>query len=242
MVLKTDIPEVSEKNFTKAADFGATHSYVDSVQGSALDALKKAFSQFPVTVRLASSHKGSIVECLLNAELPGCSLPNEQDWVYVSGPWTEVGTGSTGGGVSGAPQSVVFYWVSLQNVQSYLKLNPLFPPVTNTDRLNFATLLQAVGIGIGNAAAHEMGHHVAYKFYIKMDCSPNQNSANACQPDSNNDVTDFEIEGGIKEEYMYVYPQIHWQPDSVCAIQQYFGGDDWRDANCTRSFKKPTHW
>lgn len=226
------IPGVLQSNFNNAVDFSAAHpDWVDKIQASALDALQRAFTQIPeVTVERASSHKGSLWECTTNFKLPGCMLPNEDNRVYISGVWPgDGGTGETTG--LAPPLSFVYYWTSLQNSQRFLNMSPPYPPLTNQDSNAFGQLLTAVGRGIGNASAHELGHQMAYTVKINMDCTTS--GGNACQ----GDAIVFEIEGGIQEEYTNVYPSIHWQPDSVCAIHQYFAAD-YRDPNCKTSFVK----
>jgi hypothetical protein len=224
------IPNVTSDNFDKAQDFSATHpEWVDAIEGAALDALQKAFKQFPVTVERALSHKGTAWECVTNGHLPGCTLPDEADRVYVSGVWP--GDGATGLTTGVVPLSFAYYWISLQNSQGALKLNPLFPPQTDGDRQAFVRLLKSIGIGVGNAAAHELGHHFQYTFRMNMDCP----SRVACLSD---DRHIFELDGATDWEYLHVYPEIDWQkPDNVCAIHQYFE-DNYRDKNCTGSYKK----
>lgn len=228
------IPFVTGDNYGSAQNFSKDYpSWVDTIEAAALDALTKAFP-FPVTVERASSHKGTALECLEHGpHLPGCIVWDELDRVFVSGNWsTGVDTGETTG-ISPPFFSWVYYWTSLRNSESNLDLNPPYPPKTNADKEAFARLLQAIGRGIGNAAAHELAHHVEFTFKLNMDCP----RLASCV--GNNGIV-FEKEGGFPEEYRYTYPAIQWQPNSFCAIEQYYQGQGWRDPKigCTTDFHK----
>ncbi len=177
-----------------------------------LDALRKAFSQFPVTVERAAPHD-SFWSCLKNWELPGCVGLQR---INVSGVWPGDGSGGETTGI--AALSFVYYWISLQNSQAALKKNPVYPPQTTEDIKALAQLLQAVGVGIGNSSAHELGHQFAYTFRINMD-----RNASGGTPCLKGDSNVFEPIGASSWQYNQVYPDIHWEvPDGVCAVQQYF--------------------
>ena len=231
---------VNSNNFGKGVDFSVAEpnspahtDWVNTIQAAALDALTQAFAQFPVTVRRVSPRKGAAWECLLSLHLPGCTVfDKDTDRVYVSGVYP--GDGATGETIGITPLSFVYYWISLQNSESFLSLNPPFPPKTSADNSAFAQLLQGIGRGIGNAAAHELGHHVEYTFTINMDCPTKYGL-----PCAGNDGVVFERDGGYSQEYKSTYPAIKWQPNSVCAIEQYYNGDQ-LDPNigCTVNYKK----
>jgi hypothetical protein len=155
----------------------------------------------------------------------------DTDRVYVSGVWP--GDGATGETIGITPRSFVYYWISLQNSESFLNLNPPFLPKTSANNSAFAQLLQGIGRGIGNAAAHELGHHVQYTFNVNMDCP-------TILPCAGNGGVVFERDGGYSQEYKSIYPAIQWQPNSVCAIKQYYNGEQWRDPTigCTVDYHK----
>jgi hypothetical protein len=93
-----------------------------------------------------------------------------------------------------------------------------------------------IGIGIGNAAAHELGHQMAYKVRLIMDC----NQPDAGRPCAGRDTHVFELYGWSDWEYTHVFSDIHWQiPDSVCAVHQFFD-KDYRDtaSKCVSDFTR----
>jgi hypothetical protein len=173
------LQDVNGQNFGKAIDFSVAQpnspahtDWVDTIEAAALDALTRAFDGFPVSVRRVAGRKGSTWECLKQLQQSGCTIyDTDTDRVYISGAWS-ADTGQT----TGIPNlglgivSSVFYWRSLANSESFLSQDPPFPPRTSADNAAFAQLLQGIGRGIGNAAAHELGHHVEYTFIINMDC------------------------------------------------------------------------
>jgi hypothetical protein len=239
------LQEVNSENFGKAVDFSVAQpnspahtDWVDQIEADALYALQQAFWNIPVNVRRSTPRKGSAWECISSLQQPGCSIIDEDtDRVYVSGVWPGGGpTGLTTGIPPLTPiHSEVYYWISLMNSESFLKLNPPFPPRTNTDNSAFVQLLQGIGRGIGNAAAHELGHHFEYTFTINMDCPTKYDL-----PCAGNNGVVFERDGGYFEEYRYTYPNIQWQPNSVCAIEQYYNGEQWRNPKigCTVDYFK----
>ena len=222
------IPNVLETNYTSAVDFSTSHpDWVDNIEKSAFNALQKAFSEFPVTVERAGPQATPWWQCIKHFQFPGC---NRVLKVYVSGVWP--GDGSTGVTTGLVPASFVHYWIALQNSQTALNENPPYPPQTNADNQAFAQLLQAVGTGLGNSTAHELGHQMAYKVSLVMDC--NQPGAN--RPCANGDNNVFELYGGSDWFYTHVFPAIHWQNQnngSVCAIQQFFDKTYRDNPTCT---------
>ena len=128
-------------------------------------------------------------------------------------------------------QSFVYYWIGLRNSQTAVNKNPPYPPQTSQDSAAFVQLLQALGTGLGNAAAHELAHQIAYTFTLNMHCNV---SVDGCQ-NGNNHV--FEIDGAPDWEYLQVYPDIQWQPNTVCAIRQYFT-KGYRSPDCTQDYTK----
>jgi hypothetical protein len=108
----------------------------------------------------------------------------------------------------------------MQNAQNATNVSPVSIPTTSPAINNFVTrLLPAIGIGIGNTAAHELGHQMAFNVAIVMDC----NEPNANRPCANEDDHVFELYAPSNWHYTHIYPDIHWQkPDSVCAIHRFF--------------------
>ncbi|MGB7624835.1 MAG: hypothetical protein WBN92_21010, partial [Terriglobia bacterium] len=204
--------------------------WVGAIEAAALDALQKAFKQFPVIVERAPLNTNLFWECVEDWKLPGCV---KALGVNVAGFWP--GDGATGETVGVTPHSFVYYWISLQNSETALGMNPVYTG-TSVDIPAFAPLLQAIGTGIGNAAAHEVGHGIAYTVkHMNMDCNAPGN-ATGCQ----NGLTHlFEWDGGTDWEYTHVWPDIDWQPKSICAIQQYFNpGYRNQATGCTADYTK----
>jgi len=222
------VPNVSINNFGNSTDFSSTHpEWVNLIEGSAFTALRRAFSQFPVTVDLATEHETPWWQCIRHLQLPGC---NQVLKIFISGVYP--GDSSTGETTGLTPLSFVYYWKSLENSQNYLNSTPLYPPQTNNDQRAFQQLLRAVGTGLGNSAAHEIAHQVDYKLKTGIaDC----NKSPTIYPCAGGDNDVFEYYAAGKSFYADVYPAIHWQNQangSICAIHQFFD-ERYRDSNCT---------
>jgi|SRR6266480_1428009 len=106
----------------------------------------------------------------------------------------------------------------------------------NDDSKAFAQLLQAIGTGLGNSTAHELGHQMAYSVNnLNVDCNKTASS-----PCAGGDNHVFELYGASNWFYTHVFPDIHWQNQdngSVCAINQFFD-KNYRDTTCTLDLTK----
>ena len=112
------------------------------------------------------------------------SVPDQEYVAYVLGdsPWPTYGLT-----IRTTPSSKVYYFGFMEGAQvalgqpsdpntgaGWTNYSPNFPP---QDTARFVNMLRAVGKGIGNTAAHEMGHHLedygavhSIGVFPNMDC------------------------------------------------------------------------
>ena len=204
-------------NVQNLQDFGAAHpGWVDIIKSAALNAFQTAFKQFPVAaVPASASMQRSILNCPPSSGFK-CLLPDQEHIAYVVGDWLPGASGYT----PSATVSRVYYLAAMQNAQNATNVSPVSIPTTSPAINDFVTrLLPAIGIGIGNTAAHELGHQMAFNVAIVMDC----NEPGANRPCANGDDHVFEVYAPLNWHYTHNYPDIDWQkPDSVCAIHRFF--------------------
>jgi hypothetical protein len=125
-----------------------------------MKALRNAFAKMPVRVEAASAH---------TSKFPYETIADQEHIVGVLGGWSG-GTGE----LLDLVHSAVYYWPILNNAQiaigypegqgpncgvvDWCAIRPTYPPATATDVTTFQKLMAAFGTGIGNSAAHELGH------------------------------------------------------------------------------------
>ena len=231
-------------NINTAQDFSAAHpDWVGTIQANAMKALKTAFANFPVIVETVSSHRTGL----------SGQEPDQDHIVYVVGDWPN--QGQTGENINlGA--SFVYYWPIMESAQTaagYAKgqgpdcgenwcdLTPIYPPQTQADTAAFQKLVSVLGTGIGNTAAHEIGHQFIQSndqvLLPYMDCGLGNNIPNpfACE-NNDNFVYNFFSGSGFPQnpsdpsstgaQFKYVQipgvPLIHWGPSEVCALKRDF--------------------
>lgn len=203
-------------NVQNLNDFGAAHpGWVDIIKNAALNAFQSAFKDFPVVaVPASTSMQRSFLSCLHS---PGfkCPLPDQEHIAYVVGDWLPGVSGYT----PSANVSRVYYLTAMQNAQNATNVSPVSIPTTSPAINDFVTrLLPAIGTGIGNTAAHELGHQMAFSVVIIMDCD----EPGANRPCATGDDHLFERYAPGNWHYLHIYPDMQWQkPDSVCAIHQF---------------------
>jgi hypothetical protein len=78
--------------------------------------------------------------------------------------------------------------------------SPQYPPKTAAQRATFEALLRAIGIGIGNTAAHEIGHQLGLPH---MDCDKGGLFPDCSQPTKHPDPA-FLYEYWQQEAPMYL--------------------------------------
>jgi hypothetical protein len=150
-------------------NFASSHpEWVDLIESEATKALEKAFSQYPaISVEVGS--KGDHT-CFWFFTCH--NKRNQEHTVFVMGQWSgEGGSGLTPPCIV-CVTSKVYYPVILSSAETAVNSaggvgTPTYPPVTPTDLSNFQTVLRALGRGVGNTAAHELGHQLSLP---NMDC------------------------------------------------------------------------
>ncbi len=228
----------SSTNLETAQDFSKEHaSWVGTIELNALNALRNAFAKVPVIVELASSHTS-----LLSTQ------SDQEHLVGVVGGWPAAGTGQ----LLDLRHSAVYYWPILANAQiaagypsgsgpacnpnaAWCDLQPAYPPSTPTDVASFQKIMAAFGTGIGNSAAHELGHQFQSgpPLLLYMDCGNG-----GTRPCENNDnfVYEFFAGSGLPQDpndssgtgaqFKYLTapgtPPIHWGLYDACSLKRFF--------------------
>jgi hypothetical protein len=223
-------------------DFSADNpSWVGILQNEALRSFQAAFGKYPIQILLASFDNNH---------------PSQEYVAYVLGdtPWPTFGVT-----IRTTPSSKVYYYGFMEGAQTalgqvevpstgagWVNYSPSYPP---QDVAGFVDMLHALGKGIGNTAAHEMGHHLedygatsGIGVFPNMDCGASQentlNPGVPCEGDDNFVYAFFS--GSGKPQYgttssgaMFLYgipggtqgippqPTIHWGPSDGCWLQNY---------------------
>ena len=212
---------IDQDNYPTACDFStaspcdnntAHPEWVNTIKVQALNAFEAAFTSLPAIV------KGKYSPVM---RYGGSNNPRFEHTIYVDGLWFEQGTGLSQ--IFNPDYSWVFYLKVLMaaemNLGSYGNSNDFIPPFT--DSANMLKLMTALGKGIGNSAAHEIGWELssATNKYpvINMDCN-----SNTCEGDQ----YVYESEGADEWKFVDWHPPIHWQPTNQCKIAKYLLNSD----------------
>ena len=188
---------------TKRAPYDFTASRPDwdnLIEVNALAALKSAFAKFPVTVQVASTH-------LQNGQV----VPDQSNVVFVVGNPGELGLPAGNTNFTGASSSTVTYQSLMLNAQLALfgTSNYLpYPAKTQAQLSQFNSLIPAIGKGVGNTAAHELGHQFALP---NMHCDE-PNSPPPCPPG-----TLYETEFS-SADVLYIGSPLQWTADDASAL------------------------
>lgn len=217
-------------NVKQACDFivsdpcnnNTTHpDWAKRIKNAAVTAYKAAFINLPAIV------SNGIQAQNLNGGIPEPNLFGHT--IYVDGEWfvSKPGIRDPGGPAPGLTQDGSFSWVFYPNVVGnaerflgrYMKLPAFTPPFSDTT--NMVKLMDAIGRGIGNTAAHETGHQFMLTVGMlmpDMECGPG--GPKPCYDDINS-----VYEAATQGEWEYLdnfSPPIHWDPDDVTNLQKYF--------------------
>jgi hypothetical protein len=216
---------VTDSNYMNACDFSVSSScdsniahpeWVSAIKIQALNAYKAAFAKLPAIV----SHNVA-VDMLYG----GSITPDHfEHTLYIDGQWfLNEGPGCPHPGKTTNPNwSWVFYMSIMcdaqHNLPPYGNLAYFSPPFS--DAANFAKLAAAIGRGIGNTAAHETGHQIAFSAALPgMDCGPGSTSGRTCE--GANSV--YEAQEAGPWNYLNNYsPPIQWEPTDLNILQNYF--------------------
>jgi hypothetical protein len=132
-------------------NFGTNQQWVGTIIAAALKSFRKAYAKYGIQVQLATQTNMN---------------PDQEYTAYVLGDYPFPGAGRR---VTTA-SSAVYYFALMEGAQTalgapqnpstgagWLSYSPSYPP---QDTAGFENLLAAIGTGIGNAAAHEIGHQL----------------------------------------------------------------------------------
>jgi hypothetical protein len=244
------LPDV---NFTSAQP-----QWVTTIQRTAFNTLMGAYRNYAIIVEWGSKDVQKFWEtCQADPKCSGTDTFDQSHVVRVAGdpvPPGNIGYGITAG-LQNTPAAGT--WVGASNVYYYPIMQaavgawwsftnnsnwcPSYPPLPGSpDLQKFQLLAITIGTGIGNAAAHELGHQLALFPY--MDCGPPGVSHNGgtCQPDPKTGVIDNFVynfytanpqpsdpnnpnDPGNGGRFFYgldVLP-IHWQQQNMCYLQNF---------------------
>ncbi len=215
------IPEIKmdDTNYNKGCDFSVALScdkntahpeWVNAIKVQALNAYTAAFAQLPAIV----SHK---VQAPITTLYGGSDNPPFEHVVYVDGSWFTWNGGPVPGYTSARTWSRVFYTIVIFNGEellgTYGNLPDFTPPFS--DATNMLKLVTAIGTGIGNTAAHETGHQIAYVVPLPgMECGAEK----PCQ--GGNSVYESAAMG--LWDFPNYTPKITWEPIDITALQNFF--------------------
>jgi hypothetical protein len=217
------------------------------IHNEAIHSFQKTYAQYGIDVTYATFHGGSAFSGY-------AQIPDQEFVAYVVGDYPFPGSGKS-------PTSVVYYFALMEGAQEalgqpsdpntgsgWINFSPSYPP---QDPIAFQNMLHALGKGIGNAAAHEMGHHLedigapSNNIFPNMDCGAGNDQGNTAPPvpceNGDNFVYAFYKSsglpqyGGTSSGGMFFYgvpggtnsiplqPAIHWGPSDDCWIRKYTG-------------------
>ena len=166
-------------------------SQAGTIKSAALAALKKAFDKYPVSVGEGTPDTG-----------------DNRAWVE-DGISFENGVSRCGGTFQvNQHDSTIYYLANMEQAQWAL------PIVLNTSQdvqnaLGRADLMKAIGAGIGNNAAHEIGHQFFLKGYGMDDGSTNTYNGQGCE--------------GATAPWVYGLGPIQWEDVTASAWNNVLG-------------------
>jgi hypothetical protein len=106
---------------------------------------------------------------------------------------------------------------------SWQPLNPQYPP-GEYQQADFLQIMGATGTGIGNTAAHEIGHQFSLP---NMDCGTTDQPCVGTGPQSNfydyysaSGYPPSQASSGAQSIYLYIGPPLKWSSDDANALQQ----------------------
>jgi len=138
--------------------------------------------------------------------------------VYVDGSWFLWDGQPATGYTANSTWSRAFYPIVLNNAEfelgQYKNLPDFTPPLS--DATSLAKLINAIGKGIGNVAAHETGHQIAFTVPLPgMECGPGESKP--CE-----DVNSVYETGRSGLWFFIDYkPPIKWETTDINALQKY---------------------
>jgi hypothetical protein len=210
---KTNYQTACDFSYASPCDGNTAHSeWAKVVKREALKAFQAAFTSLPAIV-------GSYTPVM---QYGGSANPPFEHTIYVDGSWFDQGTGLT------KPGNSHYSWAFYPNLldAAEMALGPyghsvhFTPPFS--DETSMLKLLTALGRGIGNTAAHEVGWQLSQPgaAYDKclvggMDCT-----SNTCE-----DPHVYESEGADQWKFVDSNPPIHWQSFNQRNIGKYLVND-----------------
>jgi hypothetical protein len=182
-------------------DFTARYpNWADMVQTNALGALKAAFSKLPVLVEPASKYLDHVV--------------------YVTGLFDQSQNPKSGQTQEGTNVSYLNYGNILVEALTALGIDSAqtavpYPPQTQSQQAQLVALMAALGTGIGNVAAHELGHQWVLP---QMDCDGT--GFPACPSGAGSDSYFYEYYATSPSDFFYIGPPMQWTTKDVQCLQK----------------------
>jgi hypothetical protein len=232
----------------KIGNFGSAYpQWVTAVENGALQSFQDAFKKYPISVVLASKHRQTTrAACQSDPKCLSTNVADQNHVVRVAGNPNPPSVGYTySNTLTPLPgvvvtQSDVYYYQVMKNAEtawwnynsSAANWCPNYPPQNTSDVQKLQTITNTIGVAIGNAAAHEIGHQLDGFPY--MDCGPTgaQGSIQGCEK-NNNFVYNFYTANPLYDdpknpndpanggEFFYDLPNqplIHWETTNDCYL------------------------
>lgn len=168
-------------------------SQAAAIRAAALAAFKKAFVQYPVDASEGRANTGD-------------NRANVQNLYSFNQDGESCGLSS---GLPGSHDSNVYYLANMEQAQWALPVQ-LYTAQDVQNALNSVALMKAIGSGVGNNAAHEIGHQFFLAGYGMDDASTSTYNGKGC---------DGEI-----APWVYGFGPISWESLTANAWQSALGG------------------
>ena len=233
--LSTEEVEPPDSTFPPPSvyDFTYAHSdWVDAITTQALRAAEGAFAPFPAIIvefgtqtTTPRSFPGRSFRKLIG-QRPGPAITLDQNHVaLISGNIHPVYGGES---FEGHSPSWVYYGTAMNAAQPFLQLTQQLPSdasqtMTADQKAAFDKLLDGLGKGIGNTAAHEIGHQFNLPY---MDCdSPPNNSyegqpAGPTCPGPGDHKLLYQYFKSEEPMFSKIGLPLHWSPEAEQCLQK----------------------
>jgi hypothetical protein len=189
-------------------DFTVKRSdWVDLIEANALAALKAAFTNVAVLVKVGSTH-------LQNAR----AVLDQDNVIFVVGNPGDLGfdVGDTPPIIAPNRSYVLYQNVMLNGQLLLFGTNYLpCPGQTQSQQSRCNNLIPAIGKAIGNTAAHELGHQ--FRLRDMHFCVPTPNLTNSCQGDF------YEADGLFDGEFKFIGSPFQWTPRDKTTLDEVLG-------------------
>ena len=228
--------QIDGTNYQQACDFSAPSGcnkntahpeWTDAIKAGAYNAYKDAFAKLPAIVRNPAT---AIAQPLYGGSYNSFLLFDHI--VYIDGDWYTYDQVPATGYTTRGDFSWVFYSIVLNKAESFLgsyskNLLDWTPPLSDTAAMQ--KLMDTLGRGIGNTAAHETAHQISFTVPLPgMECGPGSPPPGKDCQGSNNNVYEA---ASANDAFYLPTPALQWEQVDQTALEKYF--------TCTAAECKP---